>query len=63
MSDERESITEEDVENCWQGSPMMSFVIARILNGDYSVSEAREDLLGLIGSQWDPRTEGREPSE
>ena len=49
----RYEITEEDVDVCWSHS---SSYLARILNGEYSVEEAREDLLSLIGSEFDYRT-------
>jgi hypothetical protein len=26
-----------------------------VLNGDYDLNDAREDLRGLIGSEWDKR--------
>lgn len=35
-----------------------------VLNGDYAIEEAREDLRGLIGSKYDPRVSSEnEPVE
>lgn len=51
--------TEEDLDACW---PSHKGYLLDILNGEYSVEEAREDLGGLIGSKWDPRC-GRGDSE
>jgi hypothetical protein len=45
--------TEDDLDACWQY--YKSYLID-ILNGDYPLETAREDLAGLIGSKWDPRT-------
>lgn len=44
--------TTEDLDACW--SHYKSYLID-ILNGEYSVEDAREDLRGLIGSEWDNR--------
>ncbi len=43
---------EEDLDNCW--SHYKSYLVD-ILNGDYDLSEAREDLRGLIGGEFDKR--------
>lgn len=43
---------EEDLDNCWQH--YKSYLID-ILNGDYDLNEAREDLRGLINSEYDKR--------
>lgn len=43
--------TEEDMQ-CWECS--LSYLLD-ILNGDYDLKEAREDLRSLIGSKYDPR--------
>ena len=43
---------EEDLDNCW--SHYKSYLID-ILNDDYDLNEAREDLNGLIGSKYDKR--------
>ncbi len=49
--------TEEDLDNCWDY--YKSYLID-ILNGDYDLEEAREDLKGLIGSKFDKRIENIE---
>ena len=46
--------TVEDLTNCWPAWALYYFT--EILNGDYSVEEAREDLGSLVGSEFDPRT-------
>jgi len=45
--------TEDDLDNCW--SYYKSYLID-ILNGDYDLDTAKEDLKGLIGSKYDNRT-------
>lgn len=45
--------TEEDVRACWRHH--LSYFVD-ILNGEYALEEAREDLRGLIGSAYDPRS-------
>lgn len=47
-----ERFTEEDLDNCW--TYYKSYLID-ILNGDYDLKSAREDLKGLIGSEFDKR--------
>lgn len=49
---EEEKFTEEDLDNCWQY--YKSYLID-ILNGDYDLETAREDLRGLVGSEHDKR--------
>jgi len=44
--------TQEDLENCW---PFYPDYLLDILNGKYTVEEAKEDLRGLIGTKWDNR--------
>ncbi len=44
--------TKEDVESCWEHAD--SYLV-EILNGDYKLEDARDDLRSLIGSKWDPR--------
>jgi len=44
--------TEEDLDNCWRY--YKSYLID-ILNGEYDLNEARSDLRGLIGSEYDLR--------
>ena len=45
--------SEEDVDACWS---YYKQYLVDILNGDYNLDDARADLKGLIGSQWDDRT-------
>lgn len=45
--------TEDDVTACWH---YHAEYLANILNGEYSVDSAREDLKSLVGSKLDPRT-------
>lgn len=49
-----EEFNEEDLDACW---PYHKSYLLEILNGEYSVEAAREDLRGLIRSKWDNRTE------
>jgi hypothetical protein len=44
--------TEDDLDACW--SWYKSYLVD-ILNGDYDLETAREDLRGLIGSKFDQR--------
>lgn len=44
--------TEEDVLSCW---PYHSLYLAQVLNGEYSLNEAREDLRSLVSSKYDLR--------
>lgn len=46
------NFTVDDVTSCWEN---YKEYLVEILNGEYKVEDAREDLLGLIGSQWDSR--------
>lgn len=52
MSEQR--ITPEDVLACWPVHYLE--YLTDILNGTYTVEDARSDLLGLVGSHWDSRT-------
>ena len=53
-------ITEEDVDACW---PIYhKAYLVDILNGDYSVEQAKEDITSLIGSRFDPRKDSHESS-
>ena len=45
--------TEDDLETCW---PAYQAYLLEILNGEYPLEDAKEDLRGLIGSKYDPRT-------
>ena len=44
--------TEEDVDACWQHAKTY---LLEILNGEYDVEAAREDLRSLIGTKHDGR--------
>lgn len=52
MEKQEEKFTEEDLDNCW--SYYKSYLID-ILNGDYDLQVAREDLRSLISSEFDKR--------
>lgn len=45
--------TEEDLDACWHHYKQY---LLDILNNEYLVEEAREDLASLIGSEFDTRT-------
>lgn len=47
-----EPFTEEDLDACWAYSKAY---LVDILNGEYDIDKAREDLRGLIGSEYDKR--------
>ncbi len=40
--------------------PYVESYFLDILNGDYDLQTAREDLKSLIGSKWDSRTQKKE---
>lgn len=44
--------TQDDLDACW---PYARDYFLQILNGEYDVEVARDDLTGLIGSKYDPR--------
>ena len=44
--------TEDDLDSCW---PHYKAYLLQILNGEYSLEAAREDLQSLIGSKFDER--------
>lgn len=44
--------TEEDLDACW---PYYKTYFVDVLNGEYSLDGAREDLRELIGSKYDSR--------
>ena len=46
----RRYFTEDDLDSCWA---YYKQYLVDILNGQYKVEEAQEDLAGLIGTQWD----------
>ena len=45
--------TEDDLNACWPH--YQEYYLLQILNGDYSLAEARDDLNSLIGSRFDQR--------
>ncbi len=51
------TFTENDLNACWTHHCLFYFV--QVLNGKYELEQAREDLQGLIGSEFDLR----EPQE
>lgn len=46
------SFTEDDLDSVWQD---YKYYIVQILNKEYKLEEAIEDLRSLIGSEYDPR--------
>ena len=46
--------TEDDLNNCWVYHKQY---LIDILNGEYDVNTARENLLSLIDSEYDKRTQ------
>jgi len=53
IMDDKYKITEEDIDNCW---PYHKQYLIEILNDEYDVSLAREDLISLIDTKYDNRT-------
>jgi len=51
MSDK---FTNEDITSCWDYH--LEYLVD-ILNGDYSLEDARKDLCSLVGSEYDRRTD------
>ena len=49
---EDRKFTEDDIDACW---PHYRAYLVDILNGEYTVEAAREDLGSLVGSKYDPR--------
>lgn len=47
-----EKFTEEDLDACWI---YYKSYLVDILNGEYDLDQAREDLRGLINSEYDKR--------
>ncbi len=45
--------TTSDLDALWSHHQVQYFL--DVLNGDYDLTEAREDLRSLIGSKYDPR--------
>ena len=52
MSAAGDKFTEDDLDACWPG---YKTYLLEILNGEYAVEAAIEDLSGLIGGKYDPR--------
>lgn len=50
-------VTEDDIDNCWQ---YQTSYLKDLLNGEYSLEDAREDLLSLINSKHDNRSKANE---
>lgn len=48
-------ITREDLEACWPNQYLVDY-LADILSGTYDLTQARDDIYGLIGSKYDIRT-------
>ena len=46
----------EDLDACWNDYPKERLI--DILNGDYAVEDARDDLRSLIGPKYDARQNG-----
>ncbi|OHB69254.1 MAG: hypothetical protein A2W23_07540 [Planctomycetes bacterium RBG_16_43_13] len=47
--------TEDDIDNCW---PHYKSYFLEVLNNEYNIERAREDLQSLIGSKYDLRVQG-----
>lgn len=45
--------TMNDLESCWSMYKLAYFL--DILNGEYALNDAREDLRGMIGTKYDLR--------
>ena len=50
----RQEFSEDDIASCWPKWGLAYFV--DVLNGDYDLPQAREDLRGLVGSKYDLRS-------
>jgi len=48
--------TEDDLDNCW--GHYKSYLL-QILNGEYFIEDARNDLFSLIGTRYDNRVRGQ----
>ena len=46
----------DDLDACWNDYPKERLI--DILNGDYAVEDARDDLISLIGTKYDTRKNG-----
>ena len=54
------SFTEDDLDNCWE---FHKAYLIEILNGEYDLDTAREDLKSLISSKFDPRPDKQRSGE
>lgn len=52
-----DKFTKDDLLNCWDYA--LDYFVD-VLNSEYSLESAREDLRSLIGSKWDGRQNERE---
>lgn len=50
---DKAAFTLEDAQNCW---PYWREYFIDILNGEYDLEQAKNDLKGLIGTEHDKRT-------
>lgn len=50
--------TQADLDNCWPTEYHLDYFL-QILNGEYTVEDARIDLRSLINSKYDKRKEGK----
>ena len=57
---EQPQFTEDDLDAVWRAHKNY---FVQVLNGEYPLEDAREDLRGLIGSKWDHRSEPNESVE
>jgi hypothetical protein len=54
MPCENTTFTEGDLDACW---PHFKTYFLEVLNGEYALDNAREDLKSLIGTKYDQRCE------
>ena len=47
-------ITEEDLNSCWNPA-YHTYYLSQILNGEYKLEHAIDDIRSLIGSKYDSR--------
>ena len=53
--------TEQDIDACWLYHKQY---LVEILNGDYDIASARDDLLSCIGTKYDSRVgEANDPNQ
>lgn len=53
LDNENNRFSVDDIHACWNDYPIERLV--DILNGDYKLDEARDDLRSLIGTKYDLR--------